>query len=116
MSGAVALNGVQGRNAPTSDFDYKNAARSILPRLAATTHENERLRPLSDDAANALKESGLSRLITPRKFGGYELSPSALIWACAEIANVCSAASWVLMLCVAHDYIIGRFTEECQRE
>ena len=55
-------------------------------------------------------------MITPRQFGGYELSPSAHIWACAEIANVCSAASWVLMVCVAHDYIIGRFPEECQRE
>ena len=116
MSGAVALNGVHGGNALTSDFDYKNAARAILPRLAATTHESERLRRLSDDAANALKESGLSRLITPKQFGGYELSPSAHIWACAEIANVCSSASWVLMVCVAHDYIIGRFPEECQRE
>src|SRR5262245_62376667 len=31
MSGAVAMNGVQGGNAPT-DFDYRNAARAILPR------------------------------------------------------------------------------------
>ena len=53
------------------------------------------MRRLSDDAANALRESGLSRMITPKQFGGYELSPSAHIWACAEIGNVCSAASWV---------------------
>jgi alkylation response protein AidB-like acyl-CoA dehydrogenase len=116
MSGAVALKGAKGGNAVTAEFDYKSAVRAILPRLAATTHESDRQRRLSDDAANALKESGLSRLITPRQFGGYELSPSALIWACAEIGNVCSAASWVLMVCVAHDYIIGRFPEECQRE
>ena len=101
MSGAVALNEAQRGNALASDFDYKNATRAILPRLAATTHEGDRLRRLSDDAANALKESGLSRLITPRQFGGYELSPSALIWACAEIANVCSSARWVVMVCVA---------------
>ncbi len=116
MSSAVARNSVELRGNLASDFDYKSATQSILSRLAATTHESDRMRRLSDDAANALKESGLSRLITPRKFGGYEMSPSSLIWTCAEIGNVCSAASWVLMVCVAHDYIIGRFPEECQRE
>ena len=116
MSGAAGLKEIAGEQGPVTDFDYKSAARAILPRLAATTEESDRLRRLSDDAANALKESGLSRVITPKQFGGYELSPSAHIWACAEIGNVCSAASWVLMVCVAHDYIIGRFPEECQRE
>src|SRR6201996_2639810 len=116
MNSAVASNEASMEGAPASDFDYKSAVRSILPRLAATTHESDQLRRLSDDAANALRESGLSRMITPKRFGGYELSPSAHIWSCAEIANVCSAASWVLMVCVAHDYIIGRFPEQCQRE
>jgi alkylation response protein AidB-like acyl-CoA dehydrogenase len=116
MNSAIALGAAHSDSAIVSDFDYKGAVRSILPRLAATTDESDKLRRLSDDAANALRESGLARMITPRQFGGFELSPSAHIWACAEIANVCSAASWVLMVCVAHDYIIGRFPEECQRE
>ena len=116
MTSALAMNTAGQDNAPAPTFDYKSATRAILPRLAAATQESDRLRRLSDDAAKALKESGLSRMITPRQFGGYELSPSAHIWACAEVGNVCSAASWVLMVCVAHDYIIGRFPEECQRE
>ncbi|HXI08650.1 MAG: acyl-CoA dehydrogenase family protein [Bradyrhizobium sp.] len=116
MNSAAALSKVNREVATAVDFDYKAAVRSILPRLAATTHESDRLRRLSDDAANALRESGLARMITPRQFGGYELSPSHHIRACADIANVCSASSWVLMVCVAHDYIIGRFPEECQRE
>jgi 3-hydroxy-9,10-secoandrosta-1,3,5(10)-triene-9,17-dione monooxygenase len=44
------------------------------------------------------------------------MSPSANIRACAEVAHGCAAASWVLMVCVAHDYVIGRFPEACQRE
>lgn len=116
MSNVAAVSKVHGKDALASDFDYKSATRAILSRLAATTHESDRLRRLTDDAADALRVSGLSRMITPKQFGGFELSPSAHIWACAEIANVCSAASWVLMVCVAHDYIIGRFPEECQKE
>ncbi|MFH1343716.1 MAG: acyl-CoA dehydrogenase family protein [Pseudomonadota bacterium] len=100
----------------TSEFDHRSVARAILPRLAATSDSSDRLRRLDDDAAAALRESGLARVLTPKKFGGFELSPSAHIWTCAELAQGCSAASWVLMVCVAHDYIIGRFSEECQRE
>jgi alkylation response protein AidB-like acyl-CoA dehydrogenase len=116
MSSAAAANKAHPKDATAAEFDYRSAVRSILPRLAATTDESDKLRRLADDAANALRESGLARMITPRQFGGYELSPSHHIRACADIANVCSAASWVLMVCVAHDYIIGRFPEECQRE
>ncbi len=97
-------------------FDYLAAARSILPRLEATSARSEHLRRLDDDAVAALRESGLTRLITPRRFGGFEFSPSAHIQTCAELAHACSAASWVLMVCVAHDYVVGRFPEECQRE
>ena len=116
MNKAVVQKKASSQSATASDFDYKSAVRSILPRIAASTHESDKLRRLSDDAANALRESGLARTITPKQFGGYELSPSVHIRACADLGNVCSAASWVLMVCVAHDYIIGRFPEECQRE
>ncbi|SFM49471.1 3-hydroxy-9,10-secoandrosta-1,3,5(10)-triene-9,17-dione monooxygenase [Bradyrhizobium sp. Rc3b] len=100
----------------TSEFDYRSAARAILPRLAATADNSEKMRRLDDDAAAALRESGLTRVLTPRKFGGFELSPSGHIWACAELGQVCSSASWVLMVCVAHDYIVGRFPDQCQKE
>src|SRR3954470_22243292 len=103
-------------DANSSVFDYKGAARAILPRLGATAEKSDRARRLDDDAAAALRESGLSRVITPKRFGGFEMSPSAHIWACAELGTVCSSASWVLMVCVAHDYIIGRFPEQCQKE
>lgn len=116
MNKAVVQKKASSQSATASDFDYKSAVRSILPRIAASTHESDKLRRLSDDAANALRESGLARTITPKQFGGYELSPSVHIRACADLGSVCSAASWVLMVCVAHDYIIGRFPEECQRE
>lgn len=102
---------------PTAvDFDYKAAARSILPRLAKTAANSVAMRRLDDDAAAALKESGLSRMLTPKRFGGFEMSPGAHIWTCAELGNVCSSASWVLMVCLAHDYIVGRFPQACQQE
>lgn len=97
-------------------FDYKAAVKSVLPILAETTDASEEARRLDDRAAAALKASGLTKMLTPKQYGGFEMSPSAHIWTCAELANVCSSASWVLMVCLAHDYIIGRFPEKCQKE
>ena len=50
---------------PASEFDYKAAARAILPRLAATARNSEQMRCLDDDAAAALRESGLASVLTP---------------------------------------------------
>ena len=116
MNQITAVNKRSWTGSNASEFDYKGAARAILPRLAASSSNSERLRRLDTDAADALRESGLARVLTPKQFGGFELSPSAHVWACAELSHACSAASWVLMVCVAHDYIIGRFPEECQRD
>lgn len=55
MNSAIALGAAHSDSAIVSDFDYKGAVRSILPRLAATTDESDKLRRLSDDAANALR-------------------------------------------------------------
>lgn len=116
MNNMTVPKGNMWSGSAASDFDYKSAARSILPLLAETTAASEKQRRLDNAAAMALRESGLARTLTPKQFGGFELSPSAHIWTCAELAHSCSAASWVLMVCVAHDYIIGRFPEECQKE
>lgn len=114
----MSITGSTNSNAHATEFSFDviAAARDIVPRLAEISDRSEQLRRLDDEAASILRASGLTRVITPKKFGGFEMSPSAHIRACAEVAHGCGAASWVLMVCVAHDYVIGRFPEECQRE
>lgn len=116
MNAMTVIKGNMWSGSPEAAFDYRGATRAILPLLAQTADRSDHLRRLDDDAARALRESGLARVLTPKQYGGFELSPSAHIWTCAELAHSSSAASWVLMVCVAHDYIIGRFPEDCQKE
>ena len=49
MNSSIARGAAHSESAIVSDFDYKSAVRSILPRLAATTDESDKLRRLSDD-------------------------------------------------------------------
>ncbi len=97
-------------------YDSVSAAEAILARLETSSEASEELRRLDDDAVAAMKEAGLTRLFTPQRFGGYELAPRHHILACATLARGCTAAAWVLMVCGAHSYVVGRFPEECQKE
>ena len=40
----------------------------------------------------------------------------AQIEACIETAQGCSAASWLMMVCGAHDFVLGSFGEKCLTE
>ena len=104
---------------PTFDsdtFDAIAAARSVLPALAEGSSSSEAARRLEGSVVTALRKSGLSRMLVPKRFGGYELPPSNHIRACTVLAHGCSAASWVHMVCGAHSFVVGRYPEKCQAE
>lgn len=101
---------------PPSIDDLVLAARALVPRLEATSEASEQARRLDPAAVLAMRETGLSRLLVPRRFGGYELSIRAQILTCRETALGCSATSWVQMVCGAHDFVLGGFAEECLGE
>jgi alkylation response protein AidB-like acyl-CoA dehydrogenase len=97
-------------------FDASTQAAAILSALAEDDAEAESSRSLSERGVALLRESGLSRMMAPAAYGGYELSPRALVEANRIVAHGSVAASWVQMVCGAHTFIVGRFPRACQDE
>jgi alkylation response protein AidB-like acyl-CoA dehydrogenase len=97
-------------------FDATTQAIAIVSALAGTDTEAESRRSLSDRAVALLRESGLSRMMAPAAYGGYELSPRMSVEANRIVAHGSVAASWVQMVCGAHTFIVGRFPRACQDE
>jgi alkylation response protein AidB-like acyl-CoA dehydrogenase len=97
-------------------FDVIGNAEKVVGPLRATVDESESLRRLSDRAVALLHESGATRLVSPARYGGYELSPRALVEAERILAHGSPAASWVLMVTGAHTFIAGRLPVEGQDE
>jgi alkylation response protein AidB-like acyl-CoA dehydrogenase len=54
--------------------------------------------------------------MSPAVYGGYELSPRALVEAERVVAHGSPAASWVMMVCGAHTFMCGRLPRQCQDE
>jgi len=91
-------------------------ARALKPVLRERVAEAERLRHLPPANVADVLESGLYGLMTPRRFGGSELGPEAMIDVSIELASACPATGWVYMLWTAHMWMLALFPEETQEE
>ena len=78
--------------------DLIERAASIRPILEQSAEEADRLRRLPDVTVQALKDTGLCRLMVPKRFGGYETDIHTYIAVMAELGRGCGATSWVASL------------------
>ncbi len=99
-----------------TDRNVEARAGEIVTALRETDAESESRRSLSDRAVELLRDAGLTRLMSPAAYGGYQLPPRALVEAERVVAHGSPAASWVLMVCGAHTFMAGRLPREAQDE
>jgi alkylation response protein AidB-like acyl-CoA dehydrogenase len=86
-----------GTSLPSAaDTSLLDAARRIAPIIRAHSAEAERARRLSQPVLNALRETGLLRMTTPRSLGGLETDPVTRALVAEEIGRQDSAAAWTL--------------------
>jgi alkylation response protein AidB-like acyl-CoA dehydrogenase len=78
------------------DQSLIDAAREIAPIVRAHSEEAERERRLSQPVLDALRETGLLRMTTPRSLGGLETDPVTRALVIEEIGRHDSAAAWTL--------------------
>jgi alkylation response protein AidB-like acyl-CoA dehydrogenase len=91
-------------------------AGKIVEALKETEAESEATRTLSARAVELLHQAGLTRIVSPAAYGGYEMPVRALVEAERVVAHGSTAASWVLMVCAAHTFIAGRMPRRGQDE
>jgi alkylation response protein AidB-like acyl-CoA dehydrogenase len=78
------------------DTSLLDAAREIAPIVREHSQEAERERRLAQPVLNALRETGLLRMTTPRSLGGLETDPVTRALVVEEIGRHDSAAAWTL--------------------
>ncbi len=79
-------------------LDLIAAARALVPELAVRAAEMEEARRLPADVARKMAESGLFRMITPRRFGGLELSPREIVETIEILSAPNASAGWCAMI------------------
>lgn len=71
-------------------------AEALRPTIAAAASAGESARRVPPDVIAALKSAGISRTLQPKRWGGYELAPTALYDAEMAIAEGDMSTAWIV--------------------
>jgi len=91
-------------------------ARALVPGIKARAATVESDRRMAAETDRELTESGLYKVLTPRRFGGTELDLGMLIDVAAELGRGCGSTAWVWGQLVGHDWVIGMMEPKAQEE
>ncbi len=90
------------------------SARALIPRLRDRATRTEELRRLPPETERELHETGLFRVVQPRRVGGYEFDYVALV-DCAELLGKGDASvSWNFANLASHHWMLGMFDPRAQ--
>lgn len=82
----------------TAGFPVPAALAPLLPELAARAAEMEEVRRLPADLAAKLAATGVFRMVMPRRYGGLEASPRAIVESVEMVAAANASAGWCAMI------------------
>jgi 3-hydroxy-9,10-secoandrosta-1,3,5(10)-triene-9,17-dione monooxygenase len=91
-------------------------ARAMIPRLMERAPRAEELRTLPEETVRELHESGLLRVLQPRRFGGFETDLMTLIEVTTALGEGCGSTSWVYANLASHHWMLGMWCDEAQQE
>ncbi len=103
-------------SAAAIDTALLDAARDIAPIIREHSAEAERERRLSKPVLDALRETGLLRMTTPRSLGGLETDPVTRALIGEEVGRHDSAAAWTLENPLDWAFFCARLPDEGAEE
>jgi 3-hydroxy-9,10-secoandrosta-1,3,5(10)-triene-9,17-dione monooxygenase len=104
MSTSLAVQQQQER---PSRQELVERARALQPLLRENAAEGELLRRLPGTVSDALREAGMFRLLTPRRFGGYAIDLRTVIEVTETLGEADGSASWLVSVGSVAAWMIG---------
>src|SRR3954452_421155 len=89
-------------------------AKALIPELRKRAARTEELRRLPPETVRDLHESGLFRILQPKRVGGAELDYVALIDCADVIGQADASVAWNFANLASHHWILGMFDKRAQ--
>lgn len=91
-------------------------ARELAPELAARRLETEQGRRVPRESIDAIVAAGLGgRMLTPRRFGGDELTLDTQYEVAVELGKGCPSTAWCATLLPHSCHMVGLFPDDAQQ-
>ena len=105
------------RSGAAPDFPELLArAEALVPVLRERAPQGEELRRLPDETIADLHQSGLFRILQPKRVGGSELPFRSIVELVSAIGRGDGSTAWVLANLAAHHWLLGMFPPQAQDE
>ncbi len=99
-----------------SEADVLDHIRDLAPLIRERAPEAEKERRLPDASVKELKDTGVMRLLQPKRYGGYEADPRLFYQCLLTVASSCGSTGWVTGVVGVHPWQIALFPDQVQAE
>jgi 3-hydroxy-9,10-secoandrosta-1,3,5(10)-triene-9,17-dione monooxygenase len=91
-------------------------AASLRDVLEANATRGDAERRIPDASVEAINDAGLFRIMTPRRFRGYETDIRTHLSVTAELAKGDGSAAWVTLIATGCAWLVGLYPDAAQAE
>jgi len=91
-------------------------AADLVPLLRQRSAEANLARRIPAGTMRELIDSGLLRLLQPVRYGGLEMDLEVFAQTVMIVSSACGSAGWVYSIFANHQWMLGMFPDEAQRE
>ena len=91
-------------------------AIALIPTLKERAGRTEELRQISPETIRDLKDAGLLRVASPKRFGGYGNDIDLLYEIVLELGRACGSTAWCYSVWLVHNWMVGHWPERFQEE
>ncbi|MGH2341835.1 acyl-CoA dehydrogenase family protein [Segnochrobactraceae bacterium EtOH-i3] len=105
----------QSKTIPT-EAEIVARAEAMIPWLRDKADAVEKARMVPEDTIAAFKEAGFFRILQPKRWGGYEMSPNVLNKVLMQLARGCPSSAWNVMVLGVHPFEVGLLEPVCGDE
>jgi 3-hydroxy-9,10-secoandrosta-1,3,5(10)-triene-9,17-dione monooxygenase len=113
MTAAGMRENAQG--SPTHD-ELVARAGALVPEFRERVTEADQLRKVPPVNIAALRQSGLLRVLQPRRYGGLQMPLRTHIDVIATVARGCPSTAWCMGVIQAHSWLMAHFPQAAQEE
>ena len=96
--------------------DFLARARALVPTLAAHVPAVTAARRVLPETIEAYQETGLMRLLQPRRFGGSQASVGLFLETVEILAEGCASSAWVYAVMAELEWVIALLPERGQMD
>lgn len=94
-------------NVIPTEQELIDRAQSMVPTLKARAEKTEIDRSVSIATIQDFREAGFFKILQPKRWGGYQMSPHVYFKILMELGRGCGSSAWVAMVLGIHQWEFG---------